>query len=83
MIALLMLALRERRRAYAAIALLCFAIGALAALGAAYPRAVADGIADDEIKTAAANERMFQMSGSDDTSGAAVLAVAEATRRLP
>ncbi|MEV6963584.1 hypothetical protein AB0M47_00595 [Hamadaea sp. NPDC051192] len=83
MIALLMLALRERRRAYAAIALLCFAIGGLAALGTAYPRAVADGIADDEIRAASANERLFSLTGSDDTSGATVLAVTESTRRLP
>jgi len=82
-IALLVLALRERRRAYAAIALLCFAIGALAALGAAYPRAVADGIAEDEIKAAPAAERLFQLAGSDDTAGATVLAVTESTRKLP
>ncbi|NUO61072.1 MAG: hypothetical protein HOV78_30810 [Hamadaea sp.] len=82
MIALLMLALRERRRAYAAIALLCLAIGALAALGAAYPRSVADSIADDEIRSAPASERLFSLAGGDDAAST-VQAVTESTRRLP
>ncbi|MCP2325053.1 hypothetical protein HDA40_003560 [Hamadaea flava] len=82
MIALLMLALRERRRAYAAIALLCLAIGVLAALGAAYPRSVADSIAEDEIRAAPASERLFSLAGGNDAAST-VQAVTESTRRLP
>ena len=83
MIALLVLALRERWRAYGAIALLCLSIGGLAAIGAAYPRSVADGIATAEIKAAPAEERLFSFSGSsDDTAGSAVQAATESARKL-
>jgi putative ABC transport system permease protein len=83
-IALLVLALRERWRAYGAIVLLCLSIGGLAAVGAAYPRSVADGIATAEIKAAPAEERLFSFSGSvEDNSGSAVAAATEPARKLP
>lgn len=83
MIALVFTALRDRWRAYGAIAVLALFVGVLAGLGAAYPQSVADGLAQAEIDTAPAEARILTLAGSQEAAGATVTAVAESTRRLP
>ncbi|NUT31641.1 MAG: hypothetical protein HOV79_01065 [Hamadaea sp.] len=83
MIALVFTALRDRWRAYTAIAVLALFVGVLAGLGAAYPRSVADGLAQAEISAAAPDARILTLAGSQEAAGGNVSAVAESTRRLP
>ncbi|WP_027343682.1 hypothetical protein [Hamadaea tsunoensis] len=84
MIAIVAAALRARWGAYAMIAALACGIGALAAVGAAYPRTVADRIAAAEISTAPLADRSFLLTADKLGGGEGTFQnLAETARALP